>query len=69
MSGGQAVDEILAQAIQAGQEASNRAMKRRVRQRLHKKLGTMLSTEPWLVKGSYDSLPRRTLMLPCTASR
>ncbi|CAL1137603.1 unnamed protein product [Cladocopium goreaui] len=41
----QAVDEILAQAIRSGQEASNRAMKRRVRQRLHKKLGTLLSKE------------------------
>eukprot|EP00434_Breviolum_minutum_P033956 symbB.v1.2.030048.t1/scaffold3346.1/size69245/3 len=41
----QAIDEILTQAIRAGEEASNRAMKRRVRQRLHKKLGSMLSKE------------------------
>eukprot|EP00435_Cladocopium_sp_Y103_P004904 s2022_g1.t1 len=39
------VEEILAQAAQAGLEAPNRAMKRRVRQRLHKKLGSMLSCE------------------------
>ena len=51
----QAVDEILVQAIQAGQEASNRAMKRRVRQRLHKKLGTMLSTVPRLALASLSA--------------
>lgn len=39
------VDEILVQAVLASAEASNRAMKRRVRQRLHKKLGGMLSKE------------------------
>eukprot|EP00438_Fugacium_kawagutii_P003595 Skav221603 [mRNA] locus=scaffold1698:665568:674136:+ [translate_table: standard] len=39
------VEEILANAAQASLEAPNRALKRRVRQRLHKKLGSMLTCE------------------------
>lgn len=39
------VEEILASAAQASHEAPNRALKRRVRQRLHKKLGSMLPCE------------------------
>jgi len=39
------VEEILASAAAASAEAPNRALKRRVRQRLHKKLGSMLTAE------------------------
>ncbi|CAE7830267.1 SCN10A [Symbiodinium sp. CCMP2592] len=39
------VEEILASAAAASAEAPNRALKRRVRQRLHKKLGSMLTSE------------------------
>jgi len=39
------VEEILQNAAQASLEAPNRALKRRVRQRLHKKLGSMLTCE------------------------
>ncbi|CAE7219328.1 SCN10A [Symbiodinium sp. CCMP2456] len=39
------VEEILTSAAAASAEAPNRALKRRVRQRLHKKLGSMLSSE------------------------
>eukprot|EP00439_Symbiodinium_sp_Y106_P077748 s73_g16.t1 len=39
------IEEILATAAVASAEAPNRAVKRRVRQRLHKKLGSLLSAE------------------------
>jgi len=39
------VEEILTSAAAASAEAPNRALKRRVRQRLHKKLGSMLTSE------------------------
>jgi len=39
------VEEMLEAAVIATAEASNRAIKRRVRQRLHKKLGSMLKPE------------------------
>jgi len=39
------VEEILTSAAAASAEAPNRALKRRVRQRLHKKLGSMLTAE------------------------
>ncbi|CAE7192119.1 unnamed protein product [Symbiodinium sp. CCMP2456] len=39
------VEEILTSAAAACAEAPNRALKRRVRQRLHKKLGSMLTAE------------------------
>mmetsp|Transcript_80997 Transcript_80997/g.99219 ORF Transcript_80997/g.99219 Transcript_80997/m.99219 type:complete len:188 (-) Transcript_80997:115-678(-) len=78
----QAVDEILTQAIRAGQEASNRAMKRRVRQRLHKKLGTMLSKEDFdaamerfkiMEENGIDAVPKPYVQMPqmqpvCTPS-
>lgn len=39
------VDELLRSAVSATAEAPNRAVKRRVRQRLHKKLGAILNKE------------------------
>jgi len=39
------VHELLVQALQASQTAPNRAVKRRVRQRLHKKLGAICNKE------------------------
>lgn len=39
------VHELLVQALQASQTAPNRAVKRRVRQRLHKKLGAISNKE------------------------
>lgn len=39
------VDELLRTAVSATAEAPNRAVKRRVRQRLHKKLGAVLNKE------------------------
>lgn len=39
------VHELLSQALQASQTAPNRAVKRRVRQRLHKKLGAICNKE------------------------
>ena len=42
---GQLVDDLLFAAVSATADAPNRAVKRRVRQRLHKKLGAVLKKE------------------------
>lgn len=41
------MDELLEASVKAVKEAPNRSVKRRLRQRLHKKLGAMLSQEEY----------------------
>eukprot|EP00913_Durusdinium_trenchii_P014324 g13438.t1 len=70
-----AVEELLRTAVAATAEAPNRAVKRRVRQRLHKKLGAVLNKEEFdrAMERFHDAVEAQRLQqeenLRCTPAR
>eukprot|EP00913_Durusdinium_trenchii_P022629 g21252.t1 len=60
------VQELLLQALAASQTAPNRAVKRRVRQRLHKKLGAICNKEDRVWETEFVRL---SLTMPWSSSR